>query len=767
MHVLALSIRRKLVGLAAALGVFGLGHALECEARAAPPTAGPVRMPQQAPTPPKPPFRLRTRLEYPMGLGSHPQGLLLRDLDGDGRPELVGLTISPGALQVSSGYSPERTELAAAPFVHFGDWGVGPAWLDATGKDPATSGLVAVAPRDPSVLLLVDARAVWQGESETAVRWRTPLPRRARFLTTGDLDGDGHPEVLVTTVDDDLVVCEAQDSTRSLHLCDDHASCMALLGSGKGFVVGFQGSRRLVLYVPTKANPFGFEPGPALQLDGLPRKLLVCDFDGDGDDELAVALGDRSLWILGAGSPGGVPAAIASTPLRVDVASVPIDLCAGEFDGRPGAEIVCISLAGQALQVLAWQDGKLRTLAREYAGQSPISVACGDLDGDGHTDIAIANDSAERWSVCFGGADGGLEVAREARCGRSPHALAAGDLDGDGKPDVVTLNALEGSLSVIRGTAQGLGEAQTLIRAPSADNLRLADADGDGHLDALWLASRAGHCTLQIAFGDGKAGLWERAAVAPLEVGRSHGDLLVADLDGDGAPELLVSDPEESVVRLFTRRSAAGAEPRFEEAARIAAPGGPGPLALLGRQGASWRIASGLLGNTERKGVLIGEFAKSDAGEWSGDARGFVPLGSGVRALCSADLDGDARADLALLVSVEGQANAGAMLPVFAEPDGSFTTGELFPTGMRPYAIAAADLDADGRADVVISAQNSHQLELWRSNPANARGLTRTPDLGVGTGPLGLLLADLDGDGVPEILCANAFSDDISVIRTR
>jgi hypothetical protein len=43
----------------------------------------------------------------------------------------------------------------------------------------------------------------------------------------------------------------------------------------------------------------------------------------------------------------------------------------------------------------------------------------------------------------------------------------------------------------------------------------------------------------------------------------------------------------------------------------------------------------------------------------------------------------------------------------------------------------------------------------------------RAPDLGVGTGPLDILTVDLDGDGQAEIVVANGFSDDVSVVRVR
>ncbi len=100
---------------------------------------------------------------------------------------------------------------------------------------------------------------------------------------------------------------------------------------------------------------------------------------------------------------------------------------------------------------------------------------------------------------------------------------------------------------------------------------------------------------------------------------------------------------------------------------------------------------------------------------------------------------------------------------------------EEYATGARPYALRMADLDGDAIQDIVVTAQNSHHVNVWLNGgpppaPENARTpihFARIADFGVGTGPLDVQLADMDGDGQVEIVVANAFSNDISVVRVR
>lgn len=750
------------------------GAAAGCEPRAGE-VVEPLRVRVEPAAPSAPAERAKSlelgcRLEFPLAFGARPEGVLARDLDGDGKPELVGLTRTPGSLQVVHGFRRDQLTLPEAQSYGHGDWPVGPVWFDPAGRDPATAGLVVLAPRNPSTLLLIDAGRIARGDTSDPVRWRTPIERRPRTLTTADLGHDGKREVLLITTNDDLLIVDGPESVRRLRLCDEHATCVIGLPEGDGFVVGFQGSRRLVLYGPTQSNAIGYEPEKALELPGLPRALLCADFDGDGDAELALALGERELWIFGVSRPGGVRAALAARPIELTVGAVPIALASAQLDGQPGEDLVSLALAGQEFHAFAWERDHVRLLDHGYAGQSPTALCCADFDGDGHVDLALANGGAERWGVLFGAAGGAFVQAQMRRVGRSPNSLGAADLDGDGTRDVVVLNALEGSLSVLRGTSEGLAKAVTPIRAPSAGALALADADGDGHVDALWLAEQDKRVQLVVAFGDGHGGVWERASFPPLPVAKSSGDLWAGDLDGDGAPELLVSDPERNALVLLRRNSAAGADARFERASELVLPDAPGGMCLVDRDARGARFCLALRGNAAGAGRMGGALvraAKDASGAWTLAEERCLPTPSPARWLASADLDGDGRADLALLVAASGSDGPGLVIPFLQTAEGSWRALEGLVTGARPYRIAAGDLTGDGRAEILVSAQNSHQLNLWSAPGSGAPVFARAPDLGVGTGPLGLLLEDLDGDHVPEILATNSFSDEVSLIRVR
>jgi hypothetical protein len=70
------------------------------------------------------------------------------------------------------------------------------------------------------------------------------------------------------------------------------------------------------------------------------------------------------------------------------------------------------------------------------AGRTPWSVAIGDLNGDGESDLATANYQANNVSVLLNRGDGSFQAKLDYRAGGSPVSVAIGDLNGDGKRDL-------------------------------------------------------------------------------------------------------------------------------------------------------------------------------------------------------------------------------------------------------------------------------------------------------------------------------------------
>ena len=108
--------------------------------------------------------------------------------------------------------------------------------------------------------------------------------------------------------------------------------------------------------------------------------------------------------------------------------------------------------------VLGNGDGGFQAEQTFVAGISPVSVAVGDFNGDGKSDLAVADPETDSVSVLVGNGDGSFQAAGGFGADFSPVSVAVGDFNGDGKPDLAVVNGYSANVSVlINNTPMGSG----------------------------------------------------------------------------------------------------------------------------------------------------------------------------------------------------------------------------------------------------------------------------------------------------------------------
>lgn len=340
--------------------------------------------------------------------------------------------------------------------------------------------------------------------------------------------------------------------------------------------------------------------------------------------------------------------------------------------------------------------------------------------------------------------------------GGTPYALLAADVTRDGTPDLVTADQTGDRLVVFVGDgAGGFRQAVTVPAGPAPGGLASADFDEDGQADLAVANHETDHVTLLRGTG---GGAFEPGPASPLVLGVAPHVHLVdaADLDEDGHADLVVDHREAGGLRLFPghgdgtfgpgRTVEMGGDP-YRGLAVVDLDGdGHLDLATPNERDAGVRLGRGDGSFGERRNVDVSPLAPFD--------------------LTAGDFDGDGRQDLGLAAG-EGRSEATVLLG-----DGA---GGFRPAPGGPYAVgsgaksaAAADLDGDGAADLVVASWRSRELTIVFGGEGLGSGdAPRSHRVQVGENPWSVVTADFDGDGRPDIATADYGDGTLTILLNR
>lgn len=144
---------------------------------------------------------------------------------------------------------------------------------------------------------------------------------------------------------------------------------------------------------------------------------------------------------------------------------------------------------------------------------------------------------------------------------------------------------------------------------------------------------------------------------------------------------------------------------------------------------------------------------------WQTPGGGFMaalscPVGSDPWNLAVGDINGDSLPDIAVANSTAGTLSI--LLQDTAEP-GRFLAAREVTAGGTPYAVAISDINDDGAADLVIALQNNGGgATVLYQDPDTALAFDLRADLVYNSGAIAVAVADLNQDGLPDVVISGA-----------
>jgi len=437
--------------------------------------------------------------------------------------------------------------------------------------------------------------------------------------------------------------------------------------------------------VPTVSGPLATtvsEGDPSISLN-----LLANAHDDDLTDTLSV--GNVSYTVNGI--PSALPAGIT-----MDGNTIVIDPVNTVYNAMARGEQTTIVATYRVFDSSATAEISFAAKVNYATGSFPYSVTSADVNGDGKTDLIVANYNSDTVSVLNNNGDGTFATNVDYATGDTPYSVTCADLNGDGKADLIVVNHSSNTVSVLNNNGDGTFATKVDYATGSyPESVTSADVNGDGKADLIVANSFSYTVSVMKNNGDG--------TFTTTDYGTGIGPCSVtsADVNGDGNSDLIVANGgSPSSVSVLTNSGdgifVSKVNYAMDSASSITSAdvNGDGQLDLI--------VAND---NSNTVSVLInngdGTFAtKVDY------ATGLWPS-----SVTSADVNGDGKADL-----IVANFTSNTVSVLNNNGDGTFAAKVDYATGSYPESVTSADVNGDGKPDLIHANATSNTVSVLINN---------------------------------------------------
>jgi hypothetical protein len=712
--------------------------------------------------------------------GTTPVGLCMADLNGDGKPELITANDGNNTVSVLQNTSTS----GAISFASAVNYGVGNYPYAALAADMDGDGVTDIltvneyASNTTVLRNLFLAPHIATFTPTHTRRGQTVTISGTNFTGTTALSFGGVPAASFTVVNDTTIeAVVGAGATGSVALTTSYGT-----SSLAGFV--YTQVPLITSFLPTSGGPgtvltlkgSNFTGTDAVIIGGSAANSYTVQSDTVLSATVgATAAGDVALIVTNAsGSDTATgfyagPYILSFSPLSGPVGTT-VQIRGNNFSTIAANDVVYFGAV--TATVLSATPTSLTVTVPPGATYWPITVSCGNLTAYSaqpftttfSTGVAAFTDSSFSNTLTLG-------------TDTYPYRLAVGDIDGDGKPDIVVPTMEANAFYVFRNTSVdttiAFGGLKGFATPVNPVSTSLGDLDGDGKLDVVVTNSSGGGSSVSVFLNNSTPGSIAFLNRSDLTTGldgySSPTSSAIADLDGDGKPDLVVANAS-SLVTVYRNNCTPGYVDFY---GRQNYPVGVNATSIMIRDldgdGRPDIVTANSGSNT--LSVLMNT---STVGSISFAPAQNLLAQNGPYSLAIGDVDGDGKPDIAVCNANYVQDSTGQAYYSVSVLRNTCTPGTLsfaaavnYKAGNTPVSLAMADMDGDGKPDLVATT-SSDSVSVFKNTCSNGTiSFLPFKNYAVGVGPFSVAAADLDGDGRPDLVVANTSANTLTILRNK
>ncbi len=288
-------------------------------------------------------------------------------------------------------------------------------------------------------------------------------------------------------------------------------------------------------------------------------------------------------------------------------------------------------------------------------------------------------------------------------------------------------------------------------------SVAIGDVDGDGKPDLV--VTNAVSNSVSVFRNTGTSGTISFAAKVDFTTGLMPFGIAIVDADGDGKLDLVVANYNSNTISVFRNTSTSGT---ISFATKVDFTTGLNPSSVaigdVDGDGKPDLVVANYGSNT------VSVFRNTSAiGSVSFAAKVDFTTGLEPQSVAVGDVDGDGKPDLAV---VDSSSTVSVFRNTSAIGSVSFAASVDFTTGLGPSGVTIGDIDGDGRPDLAVANYNSSTISVFRNTGTSGTiSFAAKVDFTTGLNPSSVAIGDVDGDGKLDFAVANYNSSTISVFR--